>query len=155
MKVGSLKKAVQEIVKTSTTLKNKYINNKNTPVNYACVFSQNEKEFNELIKTTRKIGNVIEKTPTGLLFQISPLKTVSGILRLLKIRIPDTTRPERGDADFTVPNFTDFKKKYISQDRFKLIKKRQDFEMLELMDSEFDVRAYFSYPPLNKQLGIK
>lgn len=71
----------------------------------------------------------------------------------MKIRQPDKTRPEQGDADFTVDNFEDFKKKYISQDHFKLIP-RDGFEMIELMDNEFDVRSYFSNPPLDKQLNI-
>ena len=155
MKTEDLKTIIQEIVRQSTDLKNKYIRNKNIPVNYACIFSQNKKEYNELLEATRKIGSVIEETPTGLLFQINSLKTVSGVLKLLKIRVPDVTRPERGDADFTISNFTYFKKKYLHRDGFKLIKKREDFEMLELMDSRFDVRAYFSNPPLDKQLGIK
>ncbi|MBI4162332.1 MAG: hypothetical protein HY513_01505 [Candidatus Aenigmarchaeota archaeon] len=155
MKTEDLKIIIQEIVKQATDLKNKHIDNKNTPVNYACIFSQNKKEYSELIEAARKIGSIIEETPTGLLFHISPLKTVSGILKLLKIRIPDTTRPERGDADFTISNFTYFKKKHLSKDGFKLIKKREDFEMLELMDSMFDVRVYFSSPPLDEQLGIK
>ena len=155
MNAVNLKIKVQHIVEQATAIKNKHIDNKNTPINYACIFSQNKDEYDDLIQATRKIGNVIEKTPTGLLFQISPLKTVSGALKLLKIRIPDVSRPEQGDADFTVANFHDFKKKYISRNGFKLIKKRQGFEMLELVDPEFDVRAYFSNPPLDVQLGIK
>lgn len=154
MDTKDLKIKVQNIVEKATALKNKHINNKNTPVNYACIFSQSKEEYDDLVKVARKIGNVIKETPTGLLFQISPLKTVSGFLKLLKIRLPDSTRPERGDADFTVSNFPEFKKKYLTKSGFKLIK-REDFEMLELTDSRFDVRAYFSNPPLDKQLGIK
>lgn len=153
MNMEDLKIKVQNIVERATTLKNKHVDDKNTPVNYACIFSQGKKEYDDLVKVTRKIGNMIKETPTGLLFQISPLKTVSGVLKLLKIRLPDVTRPELGDADFTVSNFSDFKKKYLSKDGFKLIK-REDFEMVELTDPEFDVRAYFSNPPLDKQLNI-
>ncbi|MDD5254284.1 MAG: hypothetical protein PHG05_04275 [Candidatus Nanoarchaeia archaeon] len=153
MDTGELKIKVQNIVRKATTLKNKHINHKNAPVNYACIFSQSKEEYDKLLEAARKIGNIIKETPTGLLFQISPLKTVSGFLRLLKIRLPDNTRPELGDADFTISNFPDFKKKYLSKDGFKLIK-REDFEMIELMDSEFDVRSYFSNPPLDKQLNL-
>jgi hypothetical protein len=154
MDTGDLKIKVQNIVEKATILKNKHINNKNTPVNYACIFSQSKKEYNDLVKVTQKIGRVIKETPTGLLFHIKPLQTLSGVLKLLKIRLPDNTRPESGDADFTISNFPDFKKKYLSKNGFKLIK-REDFEMIELVDSEFDVRAYFSNPPLDKQLNIK
>ena len=149
-----MKIKVQSIVEKATTLKNKHIEEKNIPVNYACIFAQTEEEFEELLEVTRKIGEVIKETPTGPIFHIEPLQTVSGVLKLLKIRIPDSTRPELGDADFTVPNFPEFEKKYLSKRGFKLIQ-REDFKMIELMDPEFDVRAYFSNPPLDEQLGVK
>ena len=148
-----LKKLVKSIVEKATALKNKHVEYKNTPVNYACIFSQRKAEYEELLEATRKIGKVIQETPTGLLFHIEPLQTVSGVLKLLKIRIPDPTRPERGDADFTISNFPEFEKKYLSKPGFKIMKK-PNFYMIELMDSDFDVRAYFSNPPLDKQLNL-
>jgi len=154
MNTENLKIKVKNIVEKATALKNKHINNKNTPVNYACIFSQNKEEYNKLLEATQKIGKIIKETPTGPLFQIKSLETVSGILKLLKIRIPDPTRPELGDADFTISNFPEFEKKYLSKNNFKLIQ-RNNFKMIELMDSNFNVRAYFSNPPLDKQLNIK
>lgn len=145
---------IKKIVEHACALKNKYTDEKNAHVNYACIFSQNKEEYEKLIEAAKNIGTVIEETLTGLLFHIHSLDTVSGKLRLLKIRLPDSTRPERGDADFTVSNYQDFKKKYLPEKGFKLIR-REDFEMMELTDSEFDVRAYFSNPPLDEQLGIK
>ena len=154
MNQGDLKTKVKKIVEKATALKNKHIDEKNMPVNYACIFSQSKEEYDKLLEVTRKIGNVIKDTPTGLLFLIEPLQTISGTLRLLKIRVPDSTRPELGDADFTVSNFPEFEKKYVSKTGFKLIKK-EDFVMIELMDPKFDVRAYFSNSPLDVQLHIK
>ncbi len=154
MNTEDLKIKVKNIVEKATVLKNKHINDKNTPVNYACIFSQSEGEYKELLEVARKIGKVIKETPTGLLFHIEPLQTVSGILKLLKIRIPDPTRSELGDADFTVFNFSEFEKKYLTKPNFKLMQK-PDFYIIELMDSEFDVRAYFSNPPLDIQLDVK
>lgn len=154
MNTDDLKNRVKNIVEKATALKNKYIDYKNMPVNYACIFSQSKREYDELLEVARKIGNVVKETPTGLLFHIEPLQTISGVLKLLKIRIPDSTRPELGDADFTVSNFPEFEKKYLSKRGFKLIKK-ENFVMIELVDSGFDVRAYFSNPPLDVQLKIK
>ena len=153
MEAEDLKKLVKSIVEKATALKNKHIEYKNTPVNYACIFSQSKEEYEELLEATRKIGKVIQETQSGLLFHIKPLETVSGVLKLLKIRIFDPTRPERGDADFTISNFPEFEKKYLSKLGFNIIKKT-DFYMVELMDSDFDVRAYFSNPPLDEQLKI-
>jgi len=154
MSTEDLKKLVKEVVEKATTLKNKYIDDKSTPVNYACIFSQSKEEYEELLEVVRKIGKVIQETPSGLLFQIEPLETVSGVLKLLKIRIYDPTRPERGDADFTISDFSEFEKKYLPKEGFKRMEK-ETFYMIELMDPEFDVRVYFSNPPLDLQLNIK
>ncbi|MFA7654368.1 MAG: hypothetical protein WCX97_05055 [Candidatus Magasanikbacteria bacterium] len=142
-----------DIVKKACELKNKFTDAIDAPVNYACVFSQSDDEYDELKKLTGKIGKVIEQTPSGPLYHVNPIETVSGQLKLLKIRHPDVAKPERGDADFTINNYHDFKDKYLQQERFKLIP-RVNFEMIELMDSDFNIRVYFSYPPLDKQLGI-
>ena len=150
----NLKNKVKTIVKKAAALKNKHTDAKDTPVNYACIFSQSKEGYEGLLEVAKKIGEVIKETPTGLLFHIKPLQTVSGVLRLLKIRIPDSTRPELGDADFTISNFPEFEKEYLTKPGFKLMQK-PDFYMIELMDSDFDVRAYFSNPPLDEQLGIK
>lgn len=153
MNTNELKKVIRSIVEKATILKNKHIPYKETPVNYACIFSQNQEEYEELLETSNKIGKVVEEMDSGMLFRIEPLETVSGFLQILKIRIPDPTRPEKGDADFTIKNFAEFEKEYLHKPGFKMMKK-PTFYMLELMDPEFDVRAYFSNPPLDKQLGI-
>ncbi|MCK5490801.1 MAG: hypothetical protein KAI67_03080 [Candidatus Pacebacteria bacterium] len=145
---------VADIVQESCELKNKYTDEVNALVNYACIFSQSDDEFCELKKYAEQIGRVVEKTPSGPLYQINPINTVSGPLKLLKIRQPDITKPERGDADFTVGDYHIFKDKYLSQNNFKLIA-RPDFEMIELMVSDFSVRTYFSHLPLDEQFGLK
>ena len=99
------------------------------------------------------MGVIAKNTPTGPLFRVQTIDTVAGPLQLVKIRQPDPTRPEQGDADFTVPVYPEFKKEYIRADGFKLIV-RSDMEMLELTDPAFPVRAYFSHPPLDQQLGL-
>ncbi len=142
------------IVQHSCELKDKHTTEKNARVNYAAVFSQNEKEHNEFYELAKLIGRVIQNTLTGDLFEIEGIDTVSGKLRLLKIRKPDTTRPERGDADFTVADYQTFKNANLPKQGFKLIE-RKDFEMIELIDPAFNVRVYFSHPPLDQQLRLK
>lgn len=149
----NLKNLVVDIVKRSCELKNKYTAEIDAPVNYACIFSQSDNEFNELKNLARQIGRVIEETSTGPLFRIQDIDTVSGLLKLLKIRKPDKTRLERGDADFTVSDYSSFKNKHILQNNFKLIS-REKFEMIELIDFDFNVRVYFSHPSLEEQFNI-
>ncbi len=154
MDAAILKQLVEEIVKKADDLKNKHTSEKNAPVNYACIFAQNTEQYSTLLVVAKELGKVIMETPMGPVYHIRPLKTVAGNLQLLKIRKPDKTRPELGDADFTVENYPEFKKKHFKKLGFKLIQKREDFEMIELVDPESDVRAYFSNPPLDKQLRV-
>lgn len=121
-----------EIVKQAAKLKDTHTSETTAPVNYACIFSQSQEEYDSFVASANEIGKVIEDTPSGPLFKIDPLYTSSGILRLLKIRVTDATRPERGDADFTVSDYPTFKRKYLAQPGFKLIKK-DNFEMIEIM----------------------
>ncbi len=123
------------------------------PVNYACIFCQNKEEYSSILELAKQMGKVSQVTKSGLLFQIEPLATVAGNLQLLKIRAPDPTRPERGDADFTLLNYGDFKKAHLGQKGFALIDKG-DFEMIEYVEPSAPVRVYFSNPPLDKQLGL-
>ena len=153
MSVEQLKEIVQKVVAQAAELKDKHTAEANALVNYACIFSQSEEEFKEISLLARRTGKVIEETPTGPLFQIAPLQTSAGPLQLLKVRQPDASRPEQGDADFTVRDYQAFKKTNLAKHGFKLIKK-ENFEMIELIDSAFKVRAYFSHPPLDQQLGL-
>ncbi len=153
MDPNELKALAQRITKSAKRLKDHHTTEKSAPVNYVCVFSHSQEEFEALSASAHQLGQVVRETATGPLFQISPLKTVAGTLKLLKVRAPDATRPEQGDADFTVADYMQFKKTYLPKPGFKLIERPQ-MEMIELMDSKFDVRAYFSHPPLDQQLGI-
>ncbi len=154
MEIEELKHFVQEIVAKADILKNQHTNEKKAPVNYACIFCQSNEQYNNLIAIVEKIGKIVKETHAGPVFHIEPINTTAGKLQLLKIRKPDASRPELGDADFTVSNYHEFKTKYLSQNGFSLIV-RKDIEMIELVDPKFDVRVYFSNPPLGKQLGIK
>lgn len=144
---------IQEIVQKAKELKDTHTDEKNAPVNYACVFAQSQEECESLLAAAKELGLVVEETKTGPLFRIEPLETSAGKLQLLKIRQSDPARPELGDADFTVADYPAFKEKYLRQAGFKLIE-RERFEMIELADSKFNVLTYFSHPPLNQQLNI-
>lgn len=94
MKKEDLKRLINEIVYQADILKKKFVKEL-APVNYACIFCQNEKEYTLFTNLAKKIETIIQDTKTGPLFQIEPLITVAGNLKLLKIRQPDPTRTER------------------------------------------------------------
>lgn len=147
-------KIIDYLIFECNRLKNKYIKEKNLEVDYVCIFSQNESEFNQLNKAAESLGEILDETPTGPVFAFNlPPKTLAGSPKLLKIRKPDKTRPQRGDVDFNT-DYESFKNKYLDNERFTLIK-RENFEMIELRDDNFDVLVYFSSTPLSKQLGVR
>jgi len=148
-----LQKMIQLIVFQASEMKDKHIAEDDSNVNYAAIFSQSDKEYKDLLEAIKEIGEVILDTKTGPLFKITPLDTVAGDLKLVKIRKPDKSRSERGDADFTVDDYDKFKKEFLDKEGFKFIE-REDFEMIELMDFKFNVRVYFSNPPLDEQLKV-
>ena len=152
--MNELIEIIQYIVSKSSELKNKHTDATDAPVDYACIFCQNDKEYETFTKEVEKSGKIIQDTPTGFNYLLNEsLATQAGSLRLVKIRKPDPIRPERGDADFNT-NYENFKKKYHNNSKFELIK-RETFEMLRLSDPNFDVMACFSNTPLSKTLHIK
>ena len=155
MNVNDVYEIIKNIVEKSNKLKNKYTDEINAKVNYACIFCKNDDEFDNYIKLLKNDNNnIIEDTYSGPLFRLNDLETVSGTLKLLKIRRYDDEHLDLGDADFTVSNYEEFKNKYLDKSNFKLISK-EGYEMIELMEEKNEVRAYFSNPPLDEELGIK
>lgn len=152
MKIGEFNKIIDYIAHKCVELKNKYVEEE-MDIDYVCIFCQNKDEYNEFIKLAKSIGTIVDKTKTGPVFKFNnPPQTVAGNPKLLKIRIPDPTRPQRGDVDFN-SNYENFKKKYLDNSRFKLVKSSDGFEMIELRDENYDVLVYFSIIPLSKTLG--
>jgi hypothetical protein len=152
--MNKLIKTVKYIVTQSADLKNHFTEETSAPVEFACVFCQNNKEYKSFTKTIEKLGKVVEDTKSGYTYLLKrPIETKSGPLKLVKIRKYDPQRLERGDADFNT-DYKELKKKYIINPRFELVK-RDTFEMLRLSDPNFDVMACFSNIPKSKVLKIK
>ncbi|MCH8821864.1 hypothetical protein IID23_05100 [Patescibacteria group bacterium] len=150
----TLQRTVDYIVNETIQLKNKYTDEISAPIDWVAVFAQNGQEYESFLKETRSMGKIVKDTSTGPIFKLdSPIKTKAGELFIIKIRKPDKTRPQRGDADFRIDNYKEFKEKYFSDKHFSLIE-RKDYQMLELKDSDFDVLVYFSNPPISKVLGL-
>ena len=116
MTTKELKKLAQNIVAASKCLSESYTHERNVPVNYVAVFTHSDNEYAELSSCAKEMGNVVQETATGPVFLITPISTVAGTLKILKIRRPDPKRPERGDADFTLSDYSHFKEKYLGQE---------------------------------------
>jgi hypothetical protein len=149
--------SIDEIVSTLVNKTYKtacLLTNQTMKVNYACIFSQSNAEFSDLIdKIKLSGGTVVDDTEMGPVFKIDTVATEAGNLRILKIRKPDPRRKERGDAGFTLDDYIDFKKANLNKSGFKLIQ-REKFEMLEFDPQDGSNLVYFSNPPLAETLGL-
>lgn len=152
----TIEKIIKYIIPKTLELNKLYLTNEQIYINYCAIFCQSEEEFDALNTEAKQLGIVIEDTPTGPLYKfIKPLKTLAGSLWLLKVRKPDVTRPQRGDADFTLKDYLSFKNEHLTDSQHFSLIKRKDFEMIELKDLQFNVISYFSNPPLTVQHGIE
>lgn len=153
MDEAELQELARKIVERAKALKDSRTDEKEARVSYCCIFSQASAEYEELVAAAGRIGQVVKDTPTGPIFLLrTAISTSAGSLRILKIRKPDPTRLERGDADFSVSNYPEFRGKVLRKEGFAPIT-RPEAEMIELASPEFpDVRAYFSDPPVDVRL---
>jgi hypothetical protein len=118
------------------------------------VFCQGEDEFRRLSAEAQQLGVVASDTPTGPVFVVASIDTPIGPLRVVKVRKPDPTRQELGDVDYRVVPWDEFFDAVHGEDGVSLIE-RADFRMLELVDAAYDVRLYFSDPPVEEHEGIR
>jgi len=152
----AVKEIIEYIVPKSLELNRLYLPNEQVHINYSAIFCQSNEEFETLNADAAQFGMMIEDTPTGPLYKFTkPLETLAGPLWLLKVRKHDATRPQRGDADFTLKDYISFKSEHLSDSQHFSLIEREYFEMIELKDPQFDVLSYFSNPPLTVQYGIE
>jgi hypothetical protein len=117
---------------------------KDLPVDYLGIFAKDEAEFIEMDNVIKTLGKPGDKTATasGSTYLLAePFNTPAGPLKVLKIRKPDPTRPQRGAPDFKIKNYPSFKEKYLpGKNNFSLMLRKQ-YEMMELKG--IDVLVYF------------
>jgi len=151
--MDDLIKAAKEAVSKSNDLKNKFTYATDAPVEFGCVFCQTPEEYEKFTNTITPLDRIVEDTPSGYTYLLKePIETVSGPLRLLKIRKPDPKRKERGDADFNT-NYEEFSSRYQSDPRFKIVE-HKTFKYLRLEVPGSGTMACFSNRPKSKVLGL-
>ena len=152
MKKEELFLIVDYIVEQSLLLTERYVSEKNLIVDFVDIFSRDEEEKEELLQAVNQLGKIVDKPATGKTFLLeNSYNTKIGDLRLIKIRNLDKEKSQRGALDFKVGDYNNFKNKYINSGNFKLIN-RENYEMLELRDNEYDALVYFPNIPLSEVL---
>lgn len=129
--------------------------NINAFIDYVAIFSRDQTEFDKLNIIVKSIGIEVDKNTakTGLTYLLyKPIQTSAGLLKLVKIRLPDPTRPQRGAPDFKIPNYQEFKNKYLTKSGNFALMVRKEYEMIEIKG--VDVLVYIPDNTLGERLKI-
>lgn len=154
MEIENIHQKIHAIVNVGNRLKNNYTKEEKAVLDSCYIFAQTKEEYDELEEYTKEVGRLLSATPTGNIYQIPPIETECGILRILKIRIPDDKATEMGCADFALEDYDKFKEEYITRKNFTLIQ-RVGYEMIELIDKAYNARVYFPNPPQEKKFQLR
>lgn len=145
---------VNDITIQTQAMLEKHLPNLDSHISYCAIFCRDYNEFellnSELLGSSAVLAN---DTATGPVYVVNAITTPAGPLRIIKVRRPDPTRRERGDSDYAVSAYDELKASLEGVPGHNLIV-RDEFEMIELIDDEFDCRVYFSNPPVEDHLGI-
>ncbi len=125
-------------------------------IDYVAIFAKNSHEFNSLNAIARSMGNEVDKetAKTGHTYLFhKPIKTTVGLLKLIKIRFPDPTRPQRGAPDFKIRNYQEFKSKYLKKSGNFTLMLKETYEMIEIKG--VDVLVYIPSNTLGERLETR
>lgn len=137
-------KIIKQIIERGVEAVNANTDEFPVTVDYLAIFAKDGAEYQDMMEYTQGFGEVVDKhkAKSGKTILLNkPIKTEAGPLKVLKIRKPDPTRPQRGAPDFRVGDYNDFKKKYLMENGNFTLMLRNEFEMIELKG--VDVLVYF------------
>lgn len=155
MSETQLEATVRRLVASTKEMLRLHLPDLDCHISYSAVFCQNNREYKVYCAEALALGGLLASdTATGPVFVVPGVPTSAGILRVIKVRKPDPTRPERGDCDYATADYATLKRNVLGKRGYDLIV-RPEFEMIELVDPAFDARVYFSNPPVEEHAGVR
>ena len=134
--------AVKYVANQTSQMANEIIG-QSSPISSLTIFSHYQDEFVYLSKLLLELGDLYNENNGPRVTLRDPIIAGSNKITHLRIRKPDTERPEVGCNDFDILNYQDFKKRYLSEDSIYLkIITRPEYEMIEFRHPAYDVLAY-------------
>jgi hypothetical protein len=141
---------IREILTKAMTLKNASTN-EDCKIDYVIVFSQNSRQYHEIMEAVKEMGRVVHSTATGDVLKLyKPLRTTAGELFLIKVGKTDALKSQLGAVYFSVENFLEFKKRHGENKNFKII--NEPSTLMELHSD--DVSIFFSGISLTEKLDL-
>lgn len=111
-------------------------------VDYVSIYAHSNAEYVTIRNKLLILGTVAIVNETGDYYKLTKPPLINNQpLRFCRVRKPDSEHPELGYADFEVVDYNSFKTKYLTRKYFSLLTTGE--EMIELRDSQRNVRAYF------------
>ena len=113
------------------------------PITYLTIFAHYPDEFENLTKILQALGAFSGENNGPRVALHKPIRTGSNAITHLRIRKPDPYRMQVGCSDFNVSDYNAFKNEHLSRrpNNLRLIK-RDNYEMIEFFDPDYDVLAY-------------
>ncbi len=133
--------AVRYVVSETLKMAQKIVG-KTFPIKSLTIFAHSQSEFELFVEILAKIGKSYNYNNGPRVELYEPIAVGENSITHLRIRKPDSERPQVGCNDFET-DYEAFKREYLPKhaDNLSLIK-RPEYEMIELHDKEFGVLAY-------------
>jgi hypothetical protein len=137
-----LREAVVYVADKTSNLAKKIIG-ETLPISSLTIFAHYFDEFEKLSGMVKTLGDFVNENNGPRIALHEPIKVGKNIIIHLRIRKPDPYRAQVGCNDFDIPDYVAFKDEYLPKhpSNLRLIK-REDYEMIEFFDPDFDVLAY-------------
>ncbi len=146
--------AVRYIASETTKMVQKIVG-KAFPIKSLTLFAHSQSEFESLTKILEKTGKPYDYNNGPRVELYEPIKVGENHITHLRIRLPDTERPQVGCNDFET-DYETFKSEYLSKNAGNMnLIKRLEYEMIELHDKGFDVLAYVVSSKSRKTLKFR
>jgi hypothetical protein len=113
------------------------------PLESLTVFAHYDDEYERLVDLLRAKGEQVGENNGPFVKLAAPIADVA----LIRVRKPDPYRMQVGCADLRVPDYEEFKRRYIGAPGVRLIE-RPEYEMLEVHHPDYDVLAYIVSAPV-------
>lgn len=118
-------------------------------IEYITIFSHYPNEFDKLKQIIEPLGEVRPGNNGWVVELKEPIQLPHNQLHLLRIRHPDPYRMQVGCCDFKIPNYESFKEKFLNKKDGMRTIEREDYEMIEIFNPDYDTLAYVTNKALS------
>jgi molecular chaperone GrpE len=149
----SLNHVIDTIVDQSILLKNKYLSDFDTEMDYVAIFTQDNEEYDYYAEEALKIGKLFKEDNECIYVILNEsIESDIGNFNLIKIGKPDTSKKAIGYSDLRI-DYKKLKAEIVDNSAFNITTSNDGIELVELKDNAFNVLIYFPEIPLSTEIN--